>query len=92
MLSTPAMLWRAFGCGLECDMTVQTKMKVNAHNPGSTNAVLVTNQITRSTFLPFIGFSKLLQPLDMEIMLVPHQMSTSFPLPWNLWDLHSSLS
>ena len=91
-LSTLAMSWHAFGCGLESDMNVQNKMKVNAHNLGSISVDFMTNQITRSISLPSIGFLKLSQPLDMEIMLVPHQMSISSPLPWNLWDLHFSLS
>ena len=92
MLSTLVMLWPAFGYGLESDMTVQLKMKVNAQNPGSISAVLMINQITLSISLPSIGSSKLLRPLDMEIMLVQPQMSTSSPSLWNLWDLHSSLS
>jgi len=73
-------------------MTVQLKMKVNAQNPGSISAVLTINQIILSISLPFIGFLKLLLPLDTAIMLVQPQMSISSPSLWNLWDLHSSHS
>ena len=65
---------------------------VIAHNLGSSNVILMINHITLSIFSPSIGFLKLSQPLDMEIMLVQPQMSTSFRSHWNLWDLHSSLS
>jgi len=73
-------------------MTAQLKMKVNAQNPGSISVALMINQITLSISLPFIGSSKLLPLLDMAIMLVQPQMSTSSPSLWNSWDLHSSLS
>ena len=67
-------------------------MKVNAQNPGSISAVLTINQIILSISLPFIGFLKLLLPLDTAIMLVQPQMSISSPSLWNSWDLHSSNS
>ena len=91
-LSTLATLWPVSGYTSECSTNAMALQTVIALNHGSSNVVSMISQTILSTFLRFIGFLKLSQLSDMEIMLVLPQMSIFSPSLWNSWDLLSSLS